>query len=159
MPNIVTSVPAVVDALVALGRATMPDGVEVSDGPQAEIPNEFLVVGFSLDPDEGNIDGSTADMGNNLAEETYTVHHLLSTASGDSDPAAAARARARVAQLFGLYAAGLRADPTLGGVLPLAQGGDARMGRWSWLYGRVETGVYASVEFDVEVHVPYLGAF
>lgn len=160
MPNIVTSVPAVIDALVTLGRNTLPAGVVVSYGPDTgtDLPDEFLVIGFSLDPDEANVDGETTDGGNNTASETYTVRHLLSCASGDSDPDAVRTRLLRVGTLFGLYAGGLRADPALGGVLPLTGGGSAKMGRWSWLYGRVENGVYASVEFDVGISQDYLGA-
>jgi hypothetical protein len=160
MPDIATTVPAVLDGLVALATATMPAGLVVRDGPAQEVDldGDYLAIGHSQDEDEGSVDGLTTGQGNNLEEESYSVHCLLSVATGDVDEAAVRNRRVRAAELHALFARALRNDPTLGGVLPYAQGGEARMGRWSWIFGPSADGTFAAVAFDVDVTVPYLGA-
>ncbi len=156
MPAIATTVPAVLLALVQLGETTLPD-VTVYDGaPDVDnLPDEFLCIGWSRDEDEASVDGDTTDEGNRTSAETYTVHCLISTATGDVETGAVAARRARIAELFGTYAAALRTDPQLGGTL--TAGASATLGVWSWVYGPSTDGTYAEVEFDVNVTAGYLG--
>lgn len=161
MPDIATTVPAVLDGLVAMATAAMPAGVVVRDGPaqDTDLDGDYLAIGHSESEDEGGVDGVTTGMENYLEAESYSVHCLLSVATGDVDAAAVRNRRLRVAELYGLLARALRADPTLGGVLPHAQGGEARMGRWSWIFGpSADGGTSASIAFDVDVSAPWLGA-
>jgi len=157
MPAALTTVPDVLLALVALGQATLP-GITVYDGPPDvdNLPGEFLCIGFSRDEDEAGVDGGTSDEGNSTASETYAVHCILSVATGDVEVGAVSRRRARAAELFGLFATALRADPHLGGIL--SGGATATLGSWSWIYGPSTDGTYAEVEFDVNVAAYYLGA-
>jgi len=164
MPNVLTIVPTVLTALIQLAQTTMagqvgPTGeaVVVLDGPPntESPPMEFLSIGFSRDEDDGAVDGDTTDEGNRTSSESYAVHCILSCATGDTHTTAVAERRARCAALWALFAAGLRADPSLGGVL--TGGGAAVLSSWSWIYGPTTAGVVAEVEFDVSVSASYLG--
>lgn len=158
MPAEMTTVPAVLTALMQLGQTALP-GVQVYDGaPDVDNePDEFLCVGFSRNEDDAAVDGQTADEGNHTASETYAVHCILSVATGDTDDGAVAARRVRCATLFGQFAAALRADPTLGRVL--VAGAQATLGTFAWIYGPTAAGgSYAEVEFDIGVQAFYLGA-
>ena len=156
MPAILTTVPAVLLALIQLGETTLPD-VTVYDGaPDVDnLPDEFLCIGWTRDEDESSVDGDTTDEGNHTSSETYSVHCILSVATGDTERAAIAARRTRVATLFGTFAAALRADPQLSGTL--TAGASATLGSWSWIYGPGTEGTYAEVEFDVNVTAGHLG--
>lgn len=157
MSATVTTVPAVLLALIQLGQAALP-GVTVFDGaPDTDNePGEFLSIGFSRDEEDASVDGDTADEGNHVTSEAYAVHCILSVATGDLEAGAVAARRARCAELFGAFAGALRADPALGGAL--AAGGRADLGSWSWVYGPTSAGgTYAEVEFDVNVAAGFLG--
>jgi hypothetical protein len=158
MPALVTTVPAVLSALYALGVTALP-GVHVYDGPNNEenLPDEFLAVGYSRDEDESSVDGSLVDEGNNTSGESYSVHCILSVATGDADDSAVANRRTRCSALFSQFATALRADPSLGGTL--VAGAKATLGSFAWIYGpSSQGGSYAEVEFDVDVTASYLGA-
>lgn len=158
MPAVVTTVPDVLTALVALGGTALP-GVQIYDGPYDDdnLADEFLCVGFSRDEDEASVDGNAVDEGNFSSGESYAVHCILSVATGDMDAGAVARRRTRCSTLLGQFAGALRADPSLAGAL--VAGASARLGSFSWIYGQtVSGGSYAEVEFDVEVNASYLGA-
>lgn len=157
MPAALTTVPAVLLALVSLGTTTLP-GVQVDDGaPDTDnLIGEFLSIGWSRDEDEASVDGITSDEGNHSSSETYAVHCILSVATGDTGPGAVAARRARCAELFTAFGTALRADPQLGGTL--VAGAAATLGSWSWIYGpSTDAGTYAEVEFDVNVTAGYLG--
>lgn len=156
MPAALTTVPQVLLALVQLGQTVLP-GVQVYDGPPDtdNLPPEFLCVGWSRDEDESSVDGDTSDDGNRTSSEAYTVHCIMSVSTGDVETGAIADRRTRVAELFGIYATALRADPQLAGTL--AAGAAATLGTWSWIYGPSTEGSYAEVEFDVGVTAGYLG--
>lgn len=158
MPAIVTTVPDVLTALVAMGTAALTD-VMVYDGPNNEdnLPDEFLAVGYSRDEDDASVDGAAIDEGNRTNGEVYAVHCIISVATGDVHDGAVAERRARCSALFGQFAAALRASPSLGGVL--TAGASATLGSFSWIYGpSSQGGSYAEVEFDVDVTASYLGA-
>ena len=159
MPNVVTTVPAVLTKLVQLGTATLAAQnitAWLGPAPAGEL-GDYLSIGFSRDEDEAGVDGTTTDDGNRISSESYTVHCLLSLATGDVDPAAVAALLARADTAWTAWAGALRGDPTLGGVL--TAGGMAVAGSWSWVFGpSAEGGVYAEVDHDVEVSAGYLGA-
>lgn len=159
MPLLATTVPAVVDALVQIGRTYLTD-VTTYDGPPDtdNLADEFFCVGFSRDEDEASVDGSAGRGENLMTSESYTVHCILSVATGDTDDAAVSARRARCAALFAVLAARIRDDPALGGALQAD--GTASIGDFSWIYGQTNQGggSYAEVEFDVVVTAGYLGA-
>lgn len=157
MPAVVTTVPAVLLALVQLGATSLP-GVTVYDGaPDVDnVPDEFLCVGFSRDEEDASVDGQAADEGNHSSSESYSVHCILSVATGDTETGAVAARRTRCAALFGQFAYALRSDPALAGAL--TAGARADLGSFSWIYGpSSQGGTYAEVEFDVDVQASYLG--
>jgi hypothetical protein len=159
MPALLTTVPDVLNALLALGATSLGAGVAVIDGaPDVDnLPGEFLCIGYSRDEEEASVDGSSTDEGDRTSSETYQVHCILSVATGDTGPGQVAARRARCSALFTAFASGLRADPTLGGTL--AAGATALLGTFSWIYGpSVQGGTYSEVEFDVTVSASYLGA-
>lgn len=160
MPAILTTVPAVLAALVKLGEDTLltPEKVTVYDGPPDvdNLPAEFLCIGFTRDEDEASVDGSTTDDGNHISSESYAVHCMLSVNTGDMGPRAVGDRRTRCAALLGLFATALRNDPSLGQVL--TAGARATLSDFSWIYGPSTDGTYAEVEFDVNVAAFYLGA-
>lgn len=159
MPAALTTVPAVLTALVQLAQTVVPSMVDVYDGaPNTDAPaDEYLAVGFSRDEDDASVDGDFTDQGNRTADETYLVRCLLSVATGDTEGTAVADRRARAAYLFGLFATAVRADPQLGGAL--TAGGTATVSAYSWIYGpAAQGGAYAEVEFDISVSAFYLGA-
>jgi hypothetical protein len=157
MPLTVTTVPAVVDALVQLATTHLV-GVTVFDGPynSDDIPDEFFCVGFSRDEEDASVDGVASRTENLMTAETYAVHCILSVATGDTDRAAIAERRTRCGTLFALFAVKLRSDPQLAGALQAD--GTATITDFSWIYGPAETGSYAEIEFDVSVTAGYLGA-
>jgi hypothetical protein len=158
MPALVTTVPSVLSALVSLAGTAAP-GVQVYDGPNdtENPPDEYIAIGYSRDEDDASVDGVTSDDGNYTNSEQYSVHCIISVASGNTGGTAVADVRARVATLFGQFVLALRNDPDLSGVL--VAGARADVADFSWIYGpALQAGVYAEVEFDVNVVAYYLGA-
>lgn len=159
MPTGATTVPAVLLALIALAGETFAgQDVTVYDGAPIDdpAPFDFLAIGFSRDEEDASVDGDSTDEGNHTSSETYAVHCILSCATGDTHTTAVAERRARCAELWALFAAALRADPTLDGAL--VGGGTAALSSFSWIYGpSVQGGVYAEVEFDIAVSAGWLG--
>jgi hypothetical protein len=157
MPAVLTTVPLVLNALVSLAEAALP-GVQVYDGPNDEdnLPAEYIAIGYSRDEEDSSVDGGASDDGNRTASEGYSVHCIISTASGDTGGTAVRDRRARTAALFGQFVSAVRADPTLGGTL--VAGARADIGDFAWIYGpSAAGGTYAEVEFDVNVVAYYLG--
>jgi hypothetical protein len=158
MPAVLTTVPLVLNALVSLAGTALP-GVQAYDGPNDEdnLPDEYIVIGYSRDEEDSSVDGGASDEGNGTASEGYSVHCIISTASGNTGNGAVAIQRARTAVLFGQFVTALRADPLLSGTL--TAGARADIGDFSWIYGpSIAAGTYAEVEFDVNVAAYYLGA-
>jgi len=157
MPAITTTVPAVLNALVALASSVMPTSVAVHDGPPTEpIAPEYLSIGFSADDEVSAVSGSLRDEGNHISSESYNVRCQLSVMTGDMTVGAVIVQRARIASLFALYVAALRADPQLLGAL--VAGGRADLGQYAWTYGPTSGGTVATIDFDVTVMAGFLGA-
>lgn len=160
MPAVMTTVPAVLAALVTLGRAVLPAGTEVYDGaPDVDnLAAQFLSVGWSRDEDEAGVDGDLEDQGNNSASEDYDVHCVLSVATGDTGGTAVADRRAEVMALWSGFGQAVRADPSLGGVLSPSSNRATIGSGFGWVYGQTAAGgTFAEITFDVSVHAEYLG--
>lgn len=156
---VMSTVPAVLLALVNLGRSSLPSDVVVFDGPPtAPLPDRYLSVGYSPDEDAAAVDGRipVSDSGMGFYNESYVVRCQLSVGTGDMTADATAAVRVDVANLLAAFNAALAADPMLGGVL--TGGSRAAMGRYLWVYGPVLDGTAATVEFDVDVDVTFLRA-
>ena len=159
MPMAMTTVPAVLSALVALGQAVLP-AVTVFDGaPDIDnLPDTFLSIGWSRDEDEPGVDGDLEDQGNYSASESYAVHCVLSVATGDTGGTAVADRRTEVMALWTAFGTALRADPSIGGALGPSIS-RAVLGSFAWVYGQTAAGgTFAEIEFDIDVTAEYLGA-
>lgn len=112
----VSTIPAVVDALVAAARAALP-GVQVLDGgPVTDLQPDVVCVGHTGEPGEASIDArqTDSDYGGATSRETYQITCLASSWRGDTT--AAKTVRDRAFEMVAALAAGLDADQTLGGV-------------------------------------------
>lgn len=156
----------VVDALLERLRArtglTDPEdraagATAVYDGPQvalvAEQGEDYLVVGWSGDPDDpeaaGDSGQATASSGTPRSrDETGTVQLLAVAQSGDADPdgSTVAAVRARALALVGHVEAELRAAPDLGVASAYME---ARVGGASSIRQFVQGGAVCWIEFQV----------
>jgi hypothetical protein len=106
-----STIPAVLDALVAAVRAVMPD-VQVCDGQPAEdLADEVVVVGWQMERAAVSVDWHRQDAGGMVDREIYDVAGLISVVTGDTTTKPV---RDRAFELWDLLAAELRRDPTLG---------------------------------------------
>ena len=106
-----STIPAVLDALVVALRAAMP-GVQVCDGqPVEDLADEVVVVGWQMERPAVSVDLHREDAGGMVDREIYDVAGLVSVVSGDT---ATKPVRDRAYELWDLLVAELRRDPTLG---------------------------------------------
>jgi hypothetical protein len=109
----VTTIPAVLDALVAAVQAVMPD-VQVCDGqPVEDLADEVVVVGWQMERAAVSVDWHRQDAGGMVDREVYDVAGLISVVTGDTTTKPV---RDRAFELWDLLVAELRRDPTLGGL-------------------------------------------
>lgn len=112
-----SAMPAVIDALVSILRAAIPDA-DISDGPFADGGEADLMieVGVSaIDDTEGpagEIDQGWAWLGHQQRDETGSVSLIASAWTGDDDTKAA---RDRVFAAARHVAEAIESDPSLGG--------------------------------------------
>jgi hypothetical protein len=152
-----SSIPAVVDAVLAMLRARpeLAAPVEVWDGfPRRAITDiDLVAVGGKDEPTaDGTQDAVT--LGNRRRDETYTLRVYCSSSRGTGAPGPLGAdqkvTRDRAFALMAAAEAGLRADPTLGGLVISAQVG----GRTALQQTDADTapdGSFAEVSFDVSV--------
>lgn len=119
MPQTVSTVPAVLDALVAAARRVLPD-VQVVDGQPLAASPDILCVGFTGDPGEPAIESTRTREQVTLdpERESYEITCLAAVLRGETDAAAV---RALVYAMISALADELAIDPTLGGVCGRAQ--------------------------------------
>lgn len=142
-----SSIPAVIDALLAVARTALP-GVEVFDGfPRRPIDNiDFVAVGGKSEPVADGTQDAVV-IGNRRRDETYTVRFYCSSSKGTPTQKAT---RDRVFELMAAVESGVRNDPTLGGLVMSAQVG----GRVSLQQTDIDTadaGSFAEVSFDITI--------
>lgn len=111
---LISTVPAVLDALVALTARVAP-GVQVIDSQPLEVEQDFIAIGFDEDgADAVEVVQTTGQLKGPRDREQYNVACLISAWSGDTDPKPV---RDRAFELAGLLNGGLKADPRLGGLV------------------------------------------
>lgn len=172
-----TRVPAMCDALVAMFTAAAPavalaslpanqDGTPaqlvIFDGPPVgDVPRYYVAVGYSPAfagqaftgstgrSVEGNYQVST--MGNRQLVESPSVVCEVSGYSGDADPGALSRERARVGAVYSAMLATIVGDSSLAGVFaqPLAGSAYATVSTFRWLQDQPADGATVSIEFTV----------
>lgn len=139
-------IPAVRAALVSIFTAQMPTAA-ISDGKWVTNPDgDYLTVGWTPENDRPTGHQDWAALGNKARNETIDIPCYADSLSGSTDPAAR---RAAAFALFGTAETAIRADPTLGGVIPNPG--------WAWISDYIdyeeqtEAGVEAGVIFHVSV--------
>jgi hypothetical protein len=109
----VSTIPAVLDALLAAVRAAMPD-VQVCDGqPVEDLADEVVVVGWQVERLAVTTGYSREDAGGVSDREVYDIAGLVSVVTGDTEMKPV---RDRAYALWDLLVAELRRDQTLGGL-------------------------------------------
>jgi hypothetical protein len=139
-----STVPAAIDALVALWRGAL-DGVQVADGEPIEIENDLLVVGFIDVPGEAAVT-STRTREQLAAEpdrESYDITCLASSFSGVTD---FKTVRDTAYGLVNTAAAALAGDDTLDGLVM-----QSRITADDLIQEQTEKGAVATVRFTVHV--------
>lgn len=143
----ISSIPAVVDALLATWRAALADAgdsAQVFDGPiGAATPTSGDIVVVGVEPPTASVDAQQEPhgLGNRLVEE-FTVHCRVGSLSGDTDMKPR---RDRVYALLALLTAAVKANSSLGGVCDRAFLG-RELNLWQ---GQIPEGAVAEVAFDI----------
>lgn len=136
---------AVIDALVALAKTTTAGAVY--DGPvvTAAVPNDFLVIGGTEDPDDepSSFDQSWNGLGNKGKVESGEVTCAVLVDTGDEDVKVA---RDRALAILGEVETKVRNDPSLGGVL---SGGWCQVSGGRHVQRLNSQGLYVRITFTV----------
>ena len=170
-----TLIPDVIDALLGMfGAAALsavpalpvitgdgsPQEILVIDGePTSDLPATYVLVGYSAAFAGQAMTGSSglavegnrvhSDVGNRQFGESFLVWCEVSSAVGDTDPAAPSRTRKATAAVYGAMLAAIEADPTLQGIVRLPA--YAAVSQFRWLLDQSPDGYAATVQFAVEV--------
>lgn len=140
----ISTVPAVLDALAARWAAALPD-VQVSDGQPVATENDLIAVGFNEVPGEPAVN-STRTREQLAAEpdrESYDVSCIASTFDGGTE---FKPIRDRVYELVNAAATDLAEDDSLGGLVM-----QARVTADDLIQEQTEAGAVATVRFTVHV--------
>ena len=146
MPRIVSTVPAVLDAIVATVRAALP-GVEVWDGqPVKQTADDVICIAFTGEPDEAAVNStiSLEQMARDPARESYNITCLASSWQGEQENAKTVRDRAY--DLVDGVAAALAADQALAGLVMRAM-----VATQAFAQAQTDRGAVATVQFVIHV--------
>lgn len=140
----ISTVPAVLDALVARWAAALPD-VQVSDGQPVVTQDDLIAVGFHDVPGEPAVNSTRTreQLASMPDRESYDVSCIASTFTGGTE---FKPIRDRVYELVDAAATVLVEDRTLGGVVMLAQ-----LTSDDLIQEQTEQGAVATVRFVVHV--------
>lgn len=139
-----STIPAVLDALVASWTVALPD-VQVVDGQPLTSEPDIVCVGFTGIPGEPSVE-ATEDRGQLAAtpdRERYDITCLASALRGETDAQAVRR---RAFEMVEAIRADLQRDPTLGGVVM-----SARLAVLSLMGQQTADGAEATVTFTVRI--------
>lgn len=141
-----TRLPAVIDALVALFTAALPDTCQVIDGPPLEaVPGDYLAVGWSpLTTESASAPQTIASATGLSREEAISVTCWLDSAGGDASDIRTRRLGAYA--LLAVIESALRSDNTLGGTV---NAGWLVIGDNRLVQEQTESGCVVGVEFSV----------
>jgi hypothetical protein len=140
-----STIPDVLDALLAKATAALPATVQVIDGQPITTEGDFMAIGYTGVPgDEAVVSVRTREQLTAMPDrETYDVTCIASTWQGDDDPRAV---RVRLFDQIGALAAELAADPKLGGLVLRA-----RLSLLSYAPEQTEDGTQANARFAINV--------
>jgi len=140
----VSTIPAVLDYLVAGIQAALPD-LQVMDGQPIETEADVICIGFTGTPGEAAVVNTFSQRG--LAREpdreAYEITSLASAWDGGTDAKAV---RDRVFALLGAIADFLNSDPMLGGLVM-----QARMSTEALAPEQTSKGATATVQFVIAI--------
>jgi len=145
MSHAVSTVPAVLDAIVAAVRAALP-GVEVWDGqPVKQTEDDVICIAFTGEPDEAAVNStiSLEQMARDPARESYNITCLTSSWKGEADPKAV---RDRAYELVDGVATALATDQTLAGLVMRAM-----LSTQAFAQAQTDRGAVATVQFVIHV--------
>lgn len=136
-------IPAAVEALVSIFDAATT--ATVIDGRWVRVPDgDYLTVGWTPDDEGSSATQDWVGLGNRARNEMIDIPCYIDSFSGDTTTASRRNAA------FGVLAScedAVRADPTLGGVVP--QPGWAQIGSYRERIEQVEKGLAVGVVFHV----------
>lgn len=139
-----STIPAVLDALVAKAVAALP-GVQVIDGSPIVTDGDFLAVGFTGIPGDDAVEDTRTreQMGDKPDRENYDVICFASTWQGDDD---IQTVRARMFDQIGAFDTAIRQDSTLGGLALRA-----RLSFLAYAPDQTDQGVQVTGRFAIRV--------
>lgn len=146
MASVVSTVPAVLDALAAIARAALPGG-QVFDGPPTEeMQGDLVMVGFAYPPGTPAVTESRVQRQYAASPdaESYDVANLFCAWPGGDNDLKAARDRAFA--MIDAFAEGLATSTLLDGLVM-----DARVSAGSYIPEQTTSG--AAVSVPVTVHI------
>ena len=140
----ISTVPAVLDALAARWTAALPD-VQVSDGQPVSTDHDLIVVGFHDVPGEPSVTSTRTreQLAAQPDRESYDVSCIASTFTGGTE---FKPIRDRVYELVNAAATDLAEDDSLGGLVM-----QARVTADDLIQEQTEAGAVATVRFTVHV--------
>ncbi|GII89626.1 hypothetical protein Ssi03_76160 [Sphaerisporangium siamense] len=140
----ISTIPAVIDALVALVRAALP-GVQVVDGQPMSSDRDIVCIAFTGEPGEAAVESTRAveQLALEPDRESYTITCLASSLRGDADAKAS---RDRAYGLVDTIASAIAADPRLDGAVTYT-----RLATESLTQQQTQNGAEATVRFLVAV--------
>lgn len=141
-----STIPAVLDALVAVARTALPDG-QVFDGPPTEeMQGDLVMIGFAYPPGTPAVTESRTQRqyAPSPDAESYDVANLFCAWPGGDTNLKAARDRAYA--MIDAFADGLATSPLLDGLVM-----DVRLSAGSYIPEQTTSG--AAVTVPVTVHI------
>jgi hypothetical protein len=140
----VSTIPAVLDYLIAGLKAQLPD-LQIEDGQPITTDDDLICVGFTGTPGEAAIVNTLSEQGRprDPDREAYEITSLASAFDGGTDAKAV---RDRAFALVGEVAAFLNADPMLGGLVMRA-----RLSTEALAPEQTSKGAVATVQFVIAV--------
>ncbi|WP_433225603.1 hypothetical protein [Actinomadura formosensis] len=142
----VSTVPAVLDALVARARAALPEVQVLDGGPHRDTDPDVVAIGFTGDPGEAAVEDTRTreQLATSPDRERYEITSLASSWRGEEHDAKAVRDR--VYEMLDALAAELERDQRLGGLV-----NRARLSSGAFAQEQTNKGAVATVRFVVSV--------
>lgn len=143
----VSTVPDVLDALVALARAALPDMQVLDGGTVRDIEREAVSIGYTEDDDEPAVEDvrDRAQLTSSPEDERYEIKCASWSWLGSETDMSAVRRRAY--EFVDAINDALMADQTLGGLVM-----EARIPTTSLVQNQVNRGATARVDFVIAIY-------
>lgn len=142
----VSTVPAVLDELVARWRLALPEVQVLDGGPHRDTEDDVICVGFQVPPGAPSVEDTRTrqQLASSPDREQYEITCLASSWRGEEHDAKAVRDR--VYEMLDVLAAELERDPRLGGLVMRA-----RLSAAALAQEQTNKGATATVRFVISV--------